>query len=64
MPQRWQFEQDGNLRWRWKRLDDQHGEVGSVGSFPDQTACMLDAVRYAVRRRRSNPESGWETLLQ
>ena len=53
MHHRWQFEQDDHARWRWKRLDGERGDVDSAASFADATACMLDAVRYVIRRRRA-----------
>jgi hypothetical protein len=49
---RWSFEQDGNERWRWKCLDDAEGATHSEASFATEVDCMLDAVRFAVRRRR------------
>ena len=53
---RWSFEQDGDERWRWKRMDESEGATESVASFASEVDCMLDAVRFAVRQRRG--ESG------
>ena len=64
MRQQWQFEQDDQSRWRWKRLDDKRGDVDSAASFTNAAACMLDAVRYAVRQRRSQPVGGLDDFLQ
>lgn len=58
MPQHWQFEQDEHQQWRWKKHDEDQGSADSVETFSSVTACMLDAVRYAVERRRANPYAG------
>ena len=54
MSPRWCFEQDGNERWRWKRLDETEGATESAATFATEVDCMLDAVRFAVRRRRGD----------
>ena len=50
----WHFEQDADARWRWKRVDDAGGHIESAQSFATEVDCMLDAVRFAVRRRRGD----------
>jgi len=50
----WQFEQDDAGQWRWRRVDETLGNVDSVDSFANEVDCMMDAVRYAVGRRRSH----------
>ena len=52
MAERWLFEQDEECEWTWTHsgLDE---EVQSSTSFDERIDCLLDAVRYAVRRRRS-----------
>jgi hypothetical protein len=53
MGNEWRFEQDDASRWRWTRKgDSQH--VESARSFESPVACVLDAVRYVVERRRSD----------
>ena len=52
MSRQWQFAQDAQGQWRWKRIDDAQGEVDSPESFATEVDCMMDAVRYAVGRRR------------
>jgi hypothetical protein len=64
MRPQWQFEKDGDSRWRWKRLDPEQGDVDSALSFKDATTCMLDAVRYAVQQRRSPALTSREGPLQ
>ena len=49
----WHFEQDDQAQWRWKHTPAEQGEVGSTDGFATQVDCMLDAVRYAVRRNRT-----------
>ncbi len=51
MVKQWHFEQDDDEKWMWKRseLDE---EFASERSFTEQIDCMLDAVRFVVRRRR------------
>ena len=60
----WQFEQDTEARWRWKHLDRVEGEVGSTDSFATQVDCMLDAVRFAVQRRRDDAGMKADDRLQ
>lgn len=62
MSRQWQFEQN-DTQWRWKRSDAQ-GEVDSPTTFVKQIDCIMDAVRYAVARRRSQTEHGEDGPLQ
>jgi hypothetical protein len=55
MAQQWQFTQDEHSQWRWTRVDDDDHHVQSAASFPDQARCMMDAIRFAVERRRVKP---------
>jgi hypothetical protein len=55
MAERWHFEQDDDEKWTWKRSEVEE-QVQSDGSFSECFDCMLDAIRYAVRRRRTLPE--------
>ena len=50
--QQWRFEQDEQSQWRWTHIDAAEGEIGSPEAFPTQIDCMLDAVRFTVRRSR------------
>ena len=52
MSQQWQFEQDAQGQWRWKRVDERLGAVDSAASFATEVDCMMDAVRYVVGRHR------------
>ena len=61
MAQQWHFEQDAQEQWHWKRLED---EAQSGASFESATACMLDAVRTTVQRRRQLAEVARQNLLQ
>ena len=61
---RWCFEQDGNERWRWKRLDEADGATESTATFATEVDCMLDAVRFAVKRRRGEAGASDEDRLQ
>ena len=61
MSQQWQFEQDEQQQWHWREAD---AETESQKSFSTATECMLDAVRFAVQRRRAGFEGGGEDLLQ
>ncbi|HYC47114.1 MAG TPA: hypothetical protein VED01_16695 [Burkholderiales bacterium] len=62
--QQWQFEQDAEARWRWKHVDDTETEIGSADSFATQVDCMLDAVRFAVQRRRDEAGMSEDDRLQ
>ena len=53
MSRQWQFEQDAQGQWRWKRFDETLGDVDSTDAFPNEIDCMMDAVRYAVGRRKT-----------
>jgi len=48
----WHFEQDEYLRWRWTRVGSDNVKSESSESFIDRMACVMDAIRHAVRRRR------------
>ena len=61
---RWSFEQDGDERWRWKRMDESEGATESVASFASEVDCMLDAVRFAVRQRRGEACANEDERLQ
>jgi hypothetical protein len=64
MPQQWQFEQNDDAKWRWKRIDDAQGDVDSPATFAKEIDCIMDAVRHAVARRRSQTEHGRDGSLQ
>ena len=64
MPQQWQFEQNDDAQWRWKRIDDAQGDVDSTATFAKEIDCIMDAVRYTVARRRSQTEHGRDGPLQ
>jgi hypothetical protein len=55
MEKQWHFEQDDESRWRWTHTGVEKQQAQSAESFERPCDCILDAVRYAVRRRR--PES-------
>ena len=61
MAQQWQFVQDEYQQWHWRHAEN---AVESAHSFSSATECMLDAVRFAVERRRSAAEGVREDLLQ
>ena len=61
MAQQWQFEEDDQNQWRWQHAE---GTAKSAESFPSATQCMLDAVRFAVQRRRAEVEYPRQDLLQ
>jgi|KBSMisStaDraftv2_1062788.scaffolds.fasta_scaffold2126105_1 hypothetical protein len=52
MENHWQFEQDDEFRWRWTHTTEEKQQAQSSESFDRPADCILDAVRYAVRRRR------------
>ena len=54
MSRQWHFAKDEQGKWRWKHVDETLGDVDSADSFATEIACMIDAVRYAVGRRRSH----------
>lgn len=64
MPQQWQFEQNDDAQWRWKRVDDAQGSLDSPATFAKEIDCIMDAVRYTVARRRSQSEHGGDGSLQ
>jgi hypothetical protein len=64
MPQQWQFEQNDDAKWQWKRIDDAQGDVDSPVTFAKEIDCIMDAVRYTVARRRSQTEHGRDGSLQ
>lgn len=53
MAHHWQFKQDDQNQWHWTRLDAVEQPIETSTGFESQTRCVLDAVRYAVGRRRS-----------
>jgi hypothetical protein len=53
MTRQWQFIQDDQAQWRWKRSDESQGDVDSPVSFECEIDCILDAVRFVVRQHRS-----------
>ena len=55
------IQQDEEQQWHWKQPD---AETESAKSFSTATECMLDAVRFAVQRRRGEFEGSGEDLLQ
>jgi hypothetical protein len=57
MPSQWTFEQDEQAQWEWRSVDTEGESVQSSASFATQTACMLNAVRFAVQRRRSQSDT-------
>jgi len=57
MPSQWTFEQDEQAQWEWRSIDTEGESVQSPDSFATQTACMLNAVRFAVQRRRSQSDT-------
>jgi len=50
---RWVFEQDDDLQWRWVHLTGNTQERQSAEAFNKPMDCVLDAVRRAVLRRRA-----------
>ena len=61
MAQQWQFEEDDQKQWHWQRTED---VAKSAKSFPSAVQCMLDAVKFAVQRRRAEAEQPRQGLLQ
>lgn len=53
MSPQWHFIQDDQDQWQWKRIDESHGDVDSSDAFESEIECIMDAMRYAVTRRRS-----------
>ena len=53
MSPQWHFIQDDQERWRWKRVDESDGDIDSANAFGSEIECIMDAMRYAVTRRRS-----------
>ena len=64
MPLQWRFEQDDQAQWQWKLINTDGESVKSPASFANETACILNAVRFAVQRRRSQPDTYVAELLQ
>jgi hypothetical protein len=50
---KWIFEQDDELRWRWVHRQDDAQQSQSAQSFQRPMDCVLDAVRHTVLRRRA-----------
>ena len=61
MAQQWHFVEDDKHQWHWQRTED---TAKSAAPFSSATECMLDAVRYAVQRRRTQVEFPRSELLQ
>ena len=59
--EQWRFEQDEQHQWHWKLAEN---EAESEKSFKSATECMLDAVRFAVNRRREQSALSGQDLLQ
>ena len=53
MENRWVFEQDDELQWRWVHLTGNAQQRQSEEAFQRPMDCVLDAVRHAVLRRRA-----------
>jgi hypothetical protein len=53
---RWVFEQDDDLRWRWIHLSGD-AQQQSVDRFQQPMDCVMDAVRHVVMRRRALSEA-------
>ena len=54
MSPQWHFIPDDQAQWRWKRIDESQGDVDSSHAFASEIECIMDAMRYAVTRRRSS----------
>ena len=61
MAQQWEFVEDEEKQWHWQSTET---KAHSAGSFPTATQCMLDAVRFAVQRRRTQIDYPRQDLLQ
>jgi hypothetical protein len=51
--EKWDFEQDEQHGWRWKRVDENARHLESTESFTRRVDCVIDAVRSAVRQARN-----------
>lgn len=56
MAPQWQFEQDERERWRWTCVESTGQPINSAASFESRMFCVLDAMRYAMDLRRSQPQ--------
>jgi hypothetical protein len=50
---KWIFEQDDELRWRWIYREHDAQQSESAETFQRPMDCVLDAVRHTVMRRRA-----------
>ena len=64
MSPQWHFIQDAQEQWRWKRIDESHGDIDSSDSFTSEIECIMDAMRYAVTRRRAGVVRSRDDLVQ
>jgi len=60
MTQQWQFVEKDENEWHWERTEDTQK---SATTFSSATECMLDAVRFAVQRRRAAGAKPQKDLL-
>lgn len=60
MAQQWQFVQNDENEWHWEHTED---TAKSATTFSSATECMLDAVRFAVQRRRATGPTPQKDLL-
>jgi hypothetical protein len=58
--QQWHFVENDEHEWRWERGDD---TAKSETAFASATECMLDAVRFAIKRRRDAAPTSQKDLL-
>jgi hypothetical protein len=54
MAEQWKFVQDEQSQWRWTHTDENDRRVESKASFENQAQCILDAIRFAINRRRAS----------
>ncbi len=64
MSPQWHFIQDDQEQWRWKRIDESHGDIDSSDAFASEIECIMDAMRYAVTRRRAGAARNRDDLVQ
>jgi hypothetical protein len=62
MGAQWKFEKNEQAQWRWIHVDDKDERVESTASFPNEAQCMMDAIRYVIRSRRSDRGGGEPTV--